>query len=59
MAGREERKVRHKLFIPGPCEVDEEVLAARRRHEGARCARMRVMDVTESVWKSVERAAGS
>ena len=41
IAGREEQKVRHKPFIPGPCEVDEKVLAARRRHEEARRARMR------------------
>lgn len=59
MAGPEEQKVRHKLFIPGPCEVDEGVLAARRRHEEARRARMWVMGVTELVWKSVERAASS
>jgi heterodisulfide reductase subunit D len=53
------------------CEVDAQVLvsacqqcertlmAATRRHEQARRARMRVMDLTELVLKSVEEAIGS
>jgi heterodisulfide reductase subunit D len=52
------------------CEVDAQVVAsacqqcertltaAVRQHEEARRARMRVMDVTELVWKAMEKAGG-
>ena len=46
--------------VVSACQQRERTLvAATRRREEARRARMRVMDVTELVWKSVERAAGS
>jgi heterodisulfide reductase subunit D len=43
--------------VVSACQQCERTLtAAVRRHEGARRARMRVMDVTEVVWKAVEEA---
>ena len=46
--------------IVSACQQCERTLtAAVRRHEEARRARMRVMDVTELVWKAVEKAVSN
>ena len=45
--------------IVSACQQCERTLmAAVRQHEGARSARVRVMDITELVWESVAAAAG-
>lgn len=46
--------------VVSACQQCERTLtAAVRRHEGARRARMRVMDVTELVWLAVQQTAGT
>jgi hypothetical protein len=45
--------------IVSACQQCERTLmAAVRQHEGARRARVQVMDVTELVWQSVQAATG-
>jgi heterodisulfide reductase subunit D len=49
-------EVNAQVVISACQQCERTLTAAVRRHEGARRARMRVMDVTEVVWKAVEEA---
>ena len=52
-------EVNAQVIVSACQQCERTLMAAVRRHEGARRARMQVMDVTGLVWQAVQRAAGT